>query len=465
MIDVSEVKGKKVLTSRWVFRIKEDGRYKARLVVRGCQQRFGIDFFDTYSPVVGADTLRVLLAHAVKNNLKINTFDVKNAFLHGFVDEEIYMSLPEGYGKHSGKICKLNKALYGLRQASASWQKRLVTFLKEEGLTPMKTDRCVFLNQNISLILAIHVDDGLLLGADKTKMSKLLKRLEKEFEITTTNNPNSFLGMELQISQGRIKITQKSYIENILKKFNMTGAKPMSTPLSAYKPADLKKPDKPPNFPFREAVGSLLYLSTKTRPDISFAVGYCSRQMEHPDDHDVINLKRIMRYLKGSIGSGISYSADSTNELKVFCDSDHAGDPATTKSTSGYVMYYGGGPISWRSRKQPTTADHSTEAEFVAAAESCRELIYVKAFIEELTKETIEAEMLIDNASTIELIKTGVMNRRRKHIDVKYHFLHEKYVEGLMKLSYCPTDIQIADLLTKPLGPTKFNFFQKKLVT
>ncbi|CAB0007815.1 unnamed protein product [Nesidiocoris tenuis] len=463
LVDEADAKGKKILTSRWVFRIKDDGRHKARLVVRGCQQIPGVDFEETYSPLVGTDALRIVFAHAVKNHLHFKKFDVRTAFLHGILEEEIFMRLPEGYDSN-GKICKLQKALYGLRQASERWHSRLVTVLKKLGLKPMITDQCIFVNKNRSLILAIHVDDGLLFGKNLKEMDSLLKSMKNEFELTVVDNPSTFLGMEFEKTKDSIKITQKAYTESVLRKFRMMESNPAPTPLVSYKPQDQDKVKKSA-YPYREAVGALLYLSTKTRPDISFGVGYSGRHVEDPDNHDENNVKRIMKYLKGTLNKGISFHADSPDDLEVYCDSDYAGDRSSTKSTSGYVIYFNGGPVSWKSRKQPTTSTSSTDAELVSAAESCRELIYIKSLIKELTGKDRNATMYIDNTNTIRMIKTGAMNFKRKHIDIKYHWLNEKFVEGLMKVDHVSTELQIADIFTKPLGPTQFNYFRNKLIT
>ncbi|CAB0004157.1 unnamed protein product [Nesidiocoris tenuis] len=373
------------------------------------------------------------------------------------------MRLPEGYDSN-GKICKLQKALYGLRQASERWHSRLVTVLKKLGLKPMITDQCIFVNKNRSLILAIHVDDGLLFGKNLKEMDSLLKSMKNEFELTVVDNPSTFLGMEFEKTKDSIKITQKAYTESVLRKFRMMESNPAPTPLVSYKPQDQDKVKKSA-YPYREAVGALLYLSTKTRPDISFAVGYSGRHVEDPDNHDENNVKRIMKYLKGTLNKGISFHANSPDDLEVYCDSDYAGDRSSTKSTSGYVIYFNGGPVSWKSRKQPTTSTSSTDAELVSAAESCRELIYIKSLIKELTDKDRNATMYIDNTNTIRMIKTGAMNFKRKHIDIKYHWLNEKFVEGLMKVDHVSTELQIADIFTKPLGPTKFNYFRNKLIT
>lgn len=219
------------------------------------------------------------------------------------------------------------------------------------------------------------------------------------------------------------------------------------------------------SFPFREAVGSLLYLSTRSRPDIAYPVNFCSRHLENPVEEDIISVKRIMKYLVGTTNQGISYLKDSDmNLLEAYCDADYAGDEDTRRSTSGYVILYAGGPIAWCSRRQPIVALSSTEAEYIAAADCCKELLYLKSLIQEITNSPLQVKLYVDNQSAISLMKTGVMNKRSKHIDVRYHFIHEKIVTGEINVMYCPTDKQIADLLTKPLCKVKFNLFKERIV-
>lgn len=210
-------------------------------------------------------------------------------------------------------------------------------------------------------------------------------------------------------------------------------------------------------FPFREAVGSLLYLSTRTRPDVSHAVNFSSRHIGNPVKEDVVGVKKIMKYISGTKEKGISYLKESDSDvLEAFCDADYAGDEETRRSTTGYVILFGNGPVAWCSRRQPIVALSSTEAEYIAAAECCKEVLYLKSLIEELTGCVLKTNLYIDNQSAISLAKTGVLNKRSKHIDVRYKFIHERVISGDVNVMYCPTEKQIADILTKPLNFVKF---------
>jgi len=466
LVEEKQVDGKEILTSRWVFKIKDNGSYKARLVVRGCQQnKEHIDFKDTFSPVVESSSLRLLFAIAAQENLHIQTFDVKTAFLYGHIEEEIYVKLPEGYEDETGKICRLQKALYGLKQAPSQWNKRLTSLLKDEGLIQLKADQCIFKEPNNEFYLAIHVDDGIIMGKSPVKIQNLLKKLEKEFEMTINKNPSMYLGMEVTQNSNGIFLSQRSYAKQIIDRYNMIDSKSAKTPIEPYENNSLVNEEAEIKFPYREAVGSLLYMTNKTRPDITYAVNYESRFMENPTKQDVQNVKRTLRYLKETQNFGIFYSSRKSDKISIeaFCDSDYAGDTKDRKSTSGYVLMYAGGPISWISRKQPIVALSTAEAEYISAAECCKEISYITTLISELKNQKVETILYIDNQSALKLIKSGQMNRKSKHIDVRYHYVSEQYHRGLFQVKYCNSENQLADILTKPLLGNKFNKFSNML--
>lgn len=463
-IDKKEANGTKVLTNKWVFKIKDDGTYKARLVVRGCQQQKGIDYTEVFSPVVNISSLRMLLAISVKRNFILKKFDIKTAFLYGKITEDIYMNVPEGYEEQEGKICKLKKSLYGLKQAPMKWNECFTKCLKEYDMKPLSIDQCIFTNQIGTLMLAIYVDDGLVAGERNEDIDSLLRKLEENFEIKKFEEVDMFLGIRLTKGDNWMKLDQKKYTESILEKFHMENAKSAATPITDNND-NCQIELKPEKFPYREAVGSLLYLSNKTRPDIAYAVGFCSRNLENPTRADINNVKRIFRYLAGTRDDGIIYKKDEKDEmLKAYSDSDFAGDKMTRKSTTGYVVFYCNGPISWSSRKQPVVALSSTEAEFIAAAESVKEVLYVKTLFESIILRNISATLNIDNQSAISIIKNAQFNRRSKHIDVRFHFIHEKVNEGLINVKYLCTEENIADIFTKALNSVKFMKHKNELV-
>lgn len=243
----------------------------------------------------------------------------------------------------------------------------------------------------------------------------------------------------------------------------MENVKTVKVPILRGK--ETKTPPKFKNYPYRELVESLLYASSKTRPDIAYAVNFVSRSVEEPTQERINDIKHILQYLKGNIDSGIKYIKNGdVNILQAYCDADFAGDLETRRSTTGYIIFFSGGPISWSSRKQPIIAQSTTEAEYIAAAECCKELVYLKSLLEELLNKEIKIELNIDNQSAITLIKNGIVNKRSKYIDVKFRFIHDLVKNNIISLKYCPTTEQIADILTKPLNTNNYLKLSDKIV-
>lgn len=461
LVDADEAQDVKPLTSRWVFKVKDSGHHKARLVIRGCEQKYGINYDETFSPVVSPNSLRILFALAADNNNRIISFDVKTAFLYGNLKETIYMYPPESFN-YKNKLCKLTKSLYGLKQASLNWNERFTNFLKQNDLIQLKTDQSVFKHKKSNLILAIYVDDGILIGKDIKEMDKLIKSLEREFSIKIEKDPKGFLGMEIKRTKTSLTLNQALFARQILQRFGMEDAKIVSTTVIKSENNEVNALNT--SFPYRETIGSLLYLANKTRPDLAYAVNLASRRIEKPTNQDVIAVKRILRFLKGTLDKGITFYNDS-KEIVAYCDSDFAGDIDSRKSTTGYVILFCGGLIAWGSKKQPTIALSSTEAEYIAASECCRELLYINSMLKEMLENSLSTVLKIDNQSTISLIKNGIINKRLKHIDVRYRFVHEMYKIKSINIEYCPSDVQLADMLTKPLGRVKFDELVGKIMT
>lgn len=375
------------------------------------------------------------------------------------------MSLPEGY-EEINKVCRLQKALYGLKQAPLRWNEHFSNFLCKKGLTALKVEQCIFKNERGTIYLAIYVDDGLVIGKNEDEINELMDGLKQKFEMVIYDDVTTFLGIEVKRNGDMIKLSQENYTDTVLKRFQMDQAKPAITPMNTNNVESLITLTRT-EFPYREAIGSILYLTNKTRPDIAYSVGYGSRKLETPSNMDINNVKRIMRYLVSTKSNGIVYNKRSENqhyEMIGYCDSDFAGDTETRKSTTGYVIYFCGGPISWCSRKQPVVALSSTEAEYIAAADCVKELLFLKTLLEELVGETVKIKLMMDNQSAMTLIKNGQFNRRSKHIDVRFHFINEKVKEGLIKIEYLATEEMIADILTKPLNNIKFLKHKTSLV-
>lgn len=335
---ITERTGKKPITCKWVFCIKKNKeggieRYKARLCARGFTQVKDLDYKETFSPTTRYDSIRILLSIAAREDLEVEQFDVKTAFLYGELLEEIYMEAPEGIDVEPSQVCKLNKSLYGLKQSSRCWNKKFTSFLTTYGFKPCPSDNCVFVGyfNNVKVLLIIYVDDGLLLSKDKEILNVILQDLRKNFEIKILNF-NSFVGMEVNKTKHCITINQRNYIENLINKFNMSEAKGCSTPVDVNVQLRKNYQETVINFPYREAVGALLFLSSVSRPDIAYAVNLVSRYVSNPAAIHVNAVKRIIRYLICTKDRSIVY--DCNTELVGYSDSDFAGDLDSRKSTT-----------------------------------------------------------------------------------------------------------------------------------
>lgn len=339
------------------------------------------------------------------------------------------------------------------------WNKTLTKFLKKKGLEQIKSDKCIFRNKQGTLFLAIYVDDGLL-------SVKLIFELRSEFDKTITENPTDYLHIEISRGENEIRLSQTGYIQNLIRDFNMCDAKTMATPMDSENSLGepLVNGDSKLKFPYRSAVGTILYLSNKTRPDIAFATGFVSRHLEKPTKKDVQTVKRVVRYLKGTSNEGITFQKSGNIHLTAYADSDFAGDLETRRSTTGYIIFLGNSPVCWASRRQQTVSVSTTEAELIAACDCVKELMYMINLLKELTDVTAQPILRVDNQGTIKLALGGSFSRRTKHIDIRYHFITEKLDEKLFKIEYIVTKEQLSDIFTKPLPRVQFDYLKYKIM-
>lgn len=353
---VEKPEKQKVISSRWVYVKKfiEDGkiRFKARLVIKGYSQKEGIDYKETFSPVARFDTVRFLLSIAAHDGLFLGQFDIKTAFLYGDLKENIYMMQPEGFNDGTARVCKLLKSLYGLKQAPRCWTEHFSSFIKRIGFCQSSADPCFYMYKegDRKMFLVIYVDDGLLAASHEYLIDKFFVELAKEFKITTTKEVTNFLGAEIiKLKDGSIFIHQAKYIRNVLEKFKLNEANSVCTPIEVGWNAGSSEENNC-NAPYREAVGSLMYLQVLSRPDISYAVNIVSRTLEKPSEAHWRLVKRIIRYLKGTVELGLFYTKG--GNFKAYSDADYAGDRGTRKSTSGIVCQHAHAAISWQSNRQ-----------------------------------------------------------------------------------------------------------------
>ena len=466
---------KKVIGCKWVYKVKtnSDGsieRYKARLVARGFDQRFGSDYDETFCPVVRLESLRTLNALSTQRGLELHHVDVHTAFLNGILQEEVYMKQPIGYEKEGEEhlVCRLRKSIYGLKQSSRCWNAALDAHLRKMGFSQTKSDPCIYTSGgDDSFYIGVYVDDLILAGKDKAKMKRVKEELASEFDIKDLGKLSYFLGMSIIQDQEKKKIWmgQPTYTEKLLSKMGMNNCNPVSTPADPSNHlVKAAEDDEVVDQPlYQSLIGSLMYLATCTRPDIAYSVGVLARFSSKPNQSHWTAAKRVLRYLKGTSNLGIVFKGDSPDGPAVFSDADWAGDAGDRKSTSGYMFCIAGGPVSWRSKKQSTVALSTAEAEYVALSSAAQECVWMRRLNSDLGNSREEPTTIMeDNQSCIAMAKNPQQHGRSKHIDIKYHFVRELVENKTIKLKYCPTKEMIADFLTKGLNREQFCYLRKK---
>ena len=458
-------KGVNIVSNKWVFKVKrlpngQVDRYKARLVARGFSQQYGIDYEETFAPVVRMESLRVLLAIAAVEDLEVHQMDVITAYLAGDLEEEVYMELPAGLPYLESKVCKLQKGLYGLKQSARVWNQRISKALKQSGLLVTNSDHSVWVHRDRDLILALYVDDIVLVARDIQAIQWIKGTLSKSFNMKDLGPISTVLGIQVQRdrAQRKLWINQSHYVDSILREFQYEECRPLQTPAEGY---EYLRPVGAGDEPFTDlvkyqrALGELNWLVRGTRVDLAFVVHKLSQHCHQPCVRHWKGVQQIFRYLRFSRGLTLSYGQDQ-QRLSGYSDADFASDIADRKSTMGYVFTLGGTAITWASRKQQAISTSTTEAEYVGLCNAAKEAVWIRNFLRDIgwseyAGGTRATRILGDNQGALRLVANPEFHSRSKHIDVQYHYVRELLEEGTICVEYVRTSEMAADCLTKPL--------------
>ena len=475
--------GRVAIKGKWVFKIKynADGeaiKAKARYVAKGYTQILGIDFQEVFAPVARYESIRVLLAHAASEDWEIHQMDVKTAFLNGDLDEEIYLEQPEGFKDpdHPNKVLKLNKAIYGLKQAARVWNIKMHNTLLALGFKRLVTDYGVYvldqgekkskLKRKNHMFIVLYVDDINIMGNNLAEIVSTKKQLASKFDMTDAGEAQYFLGIRIRRDRAKriMWLDQHKYIDDVLRQFKLDESHTRSahkTPFDSkaefiQNPEPEEDCDKDFRTHYQSIVGHLQYAAISTRPDLSFSVSKLAQFSKNPSEAHMKQAKHCLRYLKGTKDLCLRYSGD--KPIVGYSDADWAGDKSkmddhNRKSTTGNCFIQAGGATIWKSRKQDSIAQSSVEAEYIASATAGNQIKWLQSFHDELGLPINKAiHCWMDNQGALSLIKNPQNHDRTKHIEIKYEVVRDYYRKGIMEVDWIPTKDMIADIFTKSLS-------------
>ncbi|KAI3746178.1 hypothetical protein L6452_08601 [Arctium lappa] len=437
-----------VVRSMWLFKRKfnADGslsRYKVRLVATGRSQQQGIDCDETFSPVVKPATIRTILSLAISRHWPIHQLDVKNAFLHGHLQETVYMHQTPGfrYPQHPDHVCHLQRSLYGLKQAPRAWYQRFAQHALRMGFQHSRTDSSLFTYHQATgtAYLLLYVDDIVLTASSASLLQAIIAQLSREFSMTDLGALNYFLGISATRTSQGLFLSQRKYATEILERANMLQCNPARTPAEPILKLNATGPPVADPSMYRSLAGALQYL-TFTRPDISFAV---------------------QQICLGTLDHGLQLHVSPGSDLIAYFDADWGGCPVSRRSTSGYCVFLGENLVSWSSKRQGVISRSSAEAEYRGVANAVAETCWVRNLLRELRCPPAKATIVYcDNISSVYMSSNPVQHQRTKHIEINIHFVRDQVARGLVRVLHVPSSAQYADIFTKGLPSQLFNEFK-----
>ncbi|KAI0992868.1 hypothetical protein K3495_g15316, partial [Podosphaera aphanis] len=460
LVPRSEAEGK-LMTGKWTLKEKSDGTFKARWCARGFSEPFADD---TYADVLPPTTMRMLLAYASTNDFHIRHVDITAAFLHADIDRPIYIEQPHGRERPGNLVCKLQKAIYGLKTAPKRWQLKLRQVLNQMGFYPLKTDSNVF--RHADTLISTYVDDFMIISASRSNIDKTINLLAKAFQLKDLGNMTKFLGINIEKDSDGIRINQQDKIDALCQDMGMVHCKGASTPISDDNLLDRDTDDLCPTsdaVTYRSAVGTLLHIANMTRPDIQYAVNRLCRYVRSPSKNAFLSLKHLVRYVSRTKSASLLFSKGPKAELTASSDSSW-GSTTSSKGTSGNIFFIGGTPIAWSSKKQTVTAQSTCEAEYAALTTLAVTARWLRPLYEELFQVTSQPIITeIDNTAAMITANSEKISSRNRHFLMRQSTVRESIKGNLIKLKYTPTNHCKADGLTKALQRIKHTTFCHQL--
>lgn len=464
---------------RWVFAKKRDQngcvvRYKARLVAKGFKQKYGVDFFETYSPVANMNSIRVVLAVCAVLSYKMEQLDVDTAFLNSVLSDRVHMEVPIGVKGAQGFACQLNKAIYGLKQAASAWNKTIDHVFKKNDFKSCGADQCVYVKkvEEGFVYVCLYVDDMIIAAKTSDEILEVKGMLKSVFKMKDLGMAKFILGMEIDhdMTASTLMIKQTRYISDVAERFGQKNAKNVDNPCTSglklstsQSPSTEAERSEMRSRPYRSLIGCLLYVTTCTRPDVAYIVTQLSRFLEKPGLPHWNAAIRVLRYLNSTRHHGIVYQRGTGKVIvEAFSDADWGSNTDDRRSVSGVLINIGKAPVVFKSKYQRTVALSSAEAEYMALSLCTQEVLWARAMLKDMGQEQVGGTQIWeDNQGAIALANNAGYHARTKHVDIRHHFIRENVQHGLLKIGYIDTKSQLADMLTKALGTKMLKYLRE----
>jgi hypothetical protein len=473
-ISSADRKSSRILQAKWVYKVKNDGRYRARLVVKGYNQIPGVDFTESHSPVACDTTIRLILILCLLSNWHNEQIDVETAFLYGELTERIMLQKPEGFDDLSGtflnsdEVLLLDKAMYGLVQAARAWINTYCKHLVDAlNFKRSMADPCLLIQKSHlgTVITTVYVDDCIFIG-DKDAVDQALADISKKFNIKRMGPVKNYVGATYKKCKDGYLVSQHDLVDSIISKFGIVKWKSIPAAPSLLFKDDGDKLDEEGVQFYRSGVGKLLYLVKLSRPDLATSVRELSKFMDGATDIHLKAMQRVMEFVSATKQHQLTIfpKFKERHNIQGFSDSNFASDKDTRRSVTGFAIFYAGTLVSWKSKAQQCVTLSTTEAEYVAASQCANEMEFVRLVLQSVG-ETVNLPMKlrVDNTGAIDLMKNWSTNGRSKHIDVRFHYLRELVEQGMLQVDFVKSEDNTADIFTKNLASELFGKHSKGL--